>query len=202
MTRLELLTRALTEELADRVADMHVVRDNELHCSIHRPAVPALARCLRHGFSAELVFMAAADRRADRRAFEVHYLFAPQRESWFLHASAVVPADTPAISSLATFHYPASRFEREIHDLFGITAEGHPDPRPLVRHGFWPADYFPLRKDAGPREFDSPEACQQPARSPSGTPGPARRGARAPGSRGTVRQVFGTVAIHRGGLLP
>jgi hypothetical protein len=64
-----------------------------------------------------------------------------------------VPADTPAITSLATFHYPASRFEREIADLFGIIAEGHPHPRPLVRHGFWPPDYFPLRKDAVPREF-------------------------------------------------
>ena len=64
-----------------------------------------------------------------------------------------MPAEAPTIASLATFHYPASRFEREIYDLFGITAEGHPDPRPLVRHGFWPADYFPLRKDAAPREF-------------------------------------------------
>ena len=73
--------------------------------------------------------------------------------TWCLHATAVVPADTPAITSLATFHYPASRFEREIADLFGITAEGHPHPRPLVRHGFWPPDYFPLRKDAVPREF-------------------------------------------------
>src|SRR5204863_8350 len=79
--------------------------------------------------------------------------FAPGREDWYVHATAPVPAESPAIRSLATFHYPASRFEREIFDLFGIRAEGHPDPRPLVRHGFWPADYFPLRKDATPREF-------------------------------------------------
>src|SRR5262249_4835321 len=58
-----------------------------------------------------------------------------------------------AITSLADFHHPASLFEREIYDLFGIVARDHPDPRPLVRHGFWPADYFPLRKDAAPREF-------------------------------------------------
>ena len=32
-------------------------------------------------------------------------------------------------------------------------ARGHPDPRPLVRHAFWPDDFFPLRKDAAPREF-------------------------------------------------
>ena len=77
--------------------------------------------------------MAATDRRADRGTFEVHYLFAPERENWFLHATAAVPAEAPTIASLATFHYPASRFEREIYDLFGIVAEGHPDrpaPRP------------------------------------------------------------------------
>jgi Ni,Fe-hydrogenase III large subunit len=54
---------------------------------------------------------------------------------------------------MGTFHHPASLFEREIHDLFGIVSLHHPDPRPLVRHGFWPEDYFPLRKDAGPRDF-------------------------------------------------
>jgi Ni,Fe-hydrogenase III large subunit/Ni,Fe-hydrogenase III component G len=153
MTRLLELTRALTEELADGVTGVHVARDNELHCSVRPPAVPALAGLLRTKFAAELLFMAAADRRADCAAFEVHYLFAPRREPWFLHATATVPADTPAIDSLATFYYPASRFEREIYDLFGIVAQGHPDPRPLVRHGFWPVDYFPLRKDAVPREF-------------------------------------------------
>ena len=119
-----------------------------------RPAaLPPLATLLHMGFGAELIFMAAADRRADRGIFEVHYLFAPEREDWFVHVTVPVPAGAPAIISLATLHYPASRFEREIHDLFGIVAEGHPDPRPLVRHGFWPTDYFPLRKDAVPREF-------------------------------------------------
>ncbi len=153
MTRLPELTRVLTEKLGDRVAGVRLVRDNELHCSVRPPAVPAMAGLLRIGFGAELVFMAAADRRPDHGVFEVHYLFAPGRQNWFVHATATVPAGAPTIASLATFHYPASRFEREIFDLFGIVAEGHPDPRFLVRHGFWPADYFPLRKDAAPREF-------------------------------------------------
>jgi len=153
MTGVAQLARALAEQLPQRVTGVRVVRDHELHCGVHPAAVPALAALLRTGFGGELVFMAAADRRAARAAFEVHYLFTAERQPWRLHATALVPADTPAITSLATFHYPASRFEREIADLFGITAEGHPDPRPLVRHGFWPPDYFPLRKDAAPREF-------------------------------------------------
>ncbi len=153
MTRLPQLTRALSEELPDRVTDVRLARGNELHCSVRASAVPVLAELLRTAFGAALLFMAAADRRADRGVYAVHYLFGPEREDWFLHATAAVPAEAPAITSLATLHYPASRFEREIYDLFGIAAEGHPDPRPLVRHGFWPADFFPLRKDAAPREF-------------------------------------------------
>jgi Ni,Fe-hydrogenase III large subunit/Ni,Fe-hydrogenase III component G len=153
MSRLAQIGRMLAEKLADGVTAVRVVRDNELHCSVRAAAVPALASHLRAEFGAELVLMVGADRRADRAAFEVHYLFAAEREPWVLHASAAVPAATPTISSLATFHYPASRFEREIYDLFGIEANGHPDPLPLVRHAFWPADYFPLRKDAAPRDF-------------------------------------------------
>jgi Ni,Fe-hydrogenase III large subunit/Ni,Fe-hydrogenase III component G len=153
VTRLAQLQGVLVDKHADRVSDVRLVRDSELHCRVLPPAVPGLASLLRMGYGAELIFMAAADRRADRGGFEVHYLFAASRENWFVHATAPVPAEAPAIVSLATLHYPASRFEREIHDLFGIVAEGHPDPRPLVRHAFWPADYFPLRKDARPREF-------------------------------------------------
>jgi Ni,Fe-hydrogenase III large subunit len=64
-----------------------------------------------------------------------------------------VPQENPLIASLATTDYPAARFEREVEDLLGIRFHGHPDPRPLVRHAFWPDDFFPLRKDAGTRDF-------------------------------------------------
>jgi Ni,Fe-hydrogenase III large subunit/Ni,Fe-hydrogenase III component G len=153
MTQLPQVARALAQTLTDRVTGVRFVRGNELHCSVHAPALPALAALLRAEFGAELVFMAATDRREDGGGFQVHYLFGPERKDWFLHATAAVPAETPVVPSLATLHYPASRFEREIYDLFGIVAEGHPDPRPLVRHAFWPADFFPLRKDARPHDF-------------------------------------------------
>jgi Ni,Fe-hydrogenase III large subunit len=94
-----------------------------------------------------------ANDRPDKEAFEVYYLFANARENWFVHATKELSREDPAIVSMATFYYPASRFEREIYDMFGIEALGHPDPRPLVRHAFWPTNYFPLRKDALPPEF-------------------------------------------------
>ncbi|MBI4485144.1 MAG: NADH-quinone oxidoreductase subunit C, partial [Acidobacteria bacterium] len=97
---------------------------------------------------AELILLAAEDRRKEAGAFFVHYLFAHRRQNWFLHASTALDASRPEMLSLASFHYPASRFEREIRDLFGIALIGHPEPRPLAKHAFWPDGYYPLRKDA------------------------------------------------------
>ncbi len=153
MTDFTRLRAVLADRLGIALGGLQVVRGNELHGVIDGAVVPALAETLRAAFGAELALMVGDDRRAERGVFEVHYLFEQPRGNWFLHATAAVPATDPAIVSLATFYYPASRFEREIQDLFGIRAAGHPDPRPLVRHGFWPEDYYPLRKDAGPREF-------------------------------------------------
>jgi hypothetical protein len=64
----------------------------------------------------------------------------------------VVPVDraNPQIPSLASISFPASRFERELCDLFGITPTDHPLPRRLVLHQHWPADWHPMRRDAGP----------------------------------------------------
>jgi Ni,Fe-hydrogenase III large subunit/Ni,Fe-hydrogenase III component G len=55
----------------------------------------------------------------------------------------------PAIPTLAHLSYPASRFEQELHDLFGIEAIGHPHLQPLVLHQHWPRGWHALRADAG-----------------------------------------------------
>jgi Ni,Fe-hydrogenase III large subunit/Ni,Fe-hydrogenase III component G len=110
--------------------------------------MPAVAGVLQSGFGAELVLMAGDDRREDTGGFHVHYLFDHKRDDWYIHVTTELEAGAAELASLAQQSYPASRFEREIRDLFGIVPAGHPDPRPLVRHGFWPEDYFPLRRDA------------------------------------------------------
>ena len=45
-----------------------------------------------------------------------------------------VPKDAPVVPSLADLDYGIGRFARELHDLYGITPEGHPLPARLVRH--------------------------------------------------------------------
>ena len=61
-----------------------------------------------------------------------------------------VDRERPAVPSLAHLSFAASRFEREMRDLFGIEPLGHPMPRRLVLHQHWPAGWFPMRQRAGP----------------------------------------------------
>jgi|ERR1035437_9366304 Ni,Fe-hydrogenase III large subunit/Ni,Fe-hydrogenase III component G len=125
-------------------------RPNELHCRFGRDHVSSIARLLHNNFNATLRLIVAEDRRQDHDRIDVHYLFEHTRDNWFFHATTSVAADDPKLPSLATFYYPASRFEREIKDMFGIRPTGNPDARPLVKHAFWPKDYYPLLKDSVP----------------------------------------------------
>lgn len=70
--------------------------------------------------------------------------------------SVTVPRQDAWVPSLAGLSYQAGRFERELHDLFGIVAHDHPQPYRLVRHAHWPAGYYPLRAGADvPAAFDA-----------------------------------------------
>ena len=101
---------------------------------------------LGEGFRLALV---AAHHDAD--AIRVVYLFTAgppdRRVEVHLRADPV----KPHVPSLAALSFPASRFEREMRDMFGVEPDDHPMPRPLVHHPHWPSGWHPMRRDAGPR---------------------------------------------------
>ena len=70
--------------------------------------------------------------------------------------SVALPAEHPAYPDLAPTFPAANRLQRACFDLLGIRAVGNDaDVRPWLRHANWPADYFPLRRDADPaRRFE------------------------------------------------
>src|SRR5512140_3547136 len=118
MTDFTQLQSALAENFQGRVTNIRVRRGNELHFQIARGDALNLAKILSADFNAELRLMVANDRRSDKKVFEIHYIFIHDRENWFAHATKDLTSGDPTIDSMATFYYPASRFEREIHDLF------------------------------------------------------------------------------------
>jgi NADH:ubiquinone oxidoreductase subunit C len=60
--------------------------------------------------------------------------------------------DDPRVPTVSGVHAVATLYEREVRDLFGVTFEGHPDPRRLLLYEGWPEGDYPLRKDWKPPE--------------------------------------------------
>ncbi len=85
----------------------------------------------------------------DERGLRVVYTFlAPGERPVELHVA--LDPSTRAGVSLAALSFPASRFERELFDLYGIEPVGHPQRRPLIRHAHWPEWYHPMAAGTGP----------------------------------------------------
>jgi Ni,Fe-hydrogenase III large subunit/Ni,Fe-hydrogenase III component G len=77
------------------------------------------------------------------------YLFTAAEPDRRVELHVLLPCDSPEVPSLIALSYPASRFEREMRDLFGIVPTDHPLPRRLVRHFHWPRGWYPMLSDAG-----------------------------------------------------
>jgi Ni,Fe-hydrogenase III large subunit/Ni,Fe-hydrogenase III component G len=89
------------------------------------------------------------DERLTRGDFGLYVaLLEPDGRTVILRAG--LDAQRPAYSAL-TPSVPAAHWdEREMQDLLGFTAEGHPVPRRLVLRDDWPDGLYPLRKDFDP----------------------------------------------------
>ena len=94
-----------------------------------------------------LALIAAHD---DGESLRVVYVFTSGPPDHRLELTVRLDPSNPRVPTLSDLSFPASRFERQMHDTFGIVPEGHPFLRPLVRHSHWPEHWYPMRHDAGP----------------------------------------------------
>ena len=110
-----------------------------------------------HGY--RLALAGAVDAPAALRAVYLFTAGAPDRR---VELVVRLMGEKPQVPSLAALSFPASRFEREMKDLFGIEPLGHPLPRRLVLHQHWPEGWHPMRHDAGPTPEMVDEAAPYP----------------------------------------
>lgn len=86
------------------------------------------------------------DRRRESAGFRLHCVFGlAEGHAWLTLDLSV---DDPVYPDLADLFPAANRMQRATRDLVGIRHQGG-DQRPWLRHGAWPADWYPLRHDAG-----------------------------------------------------
>jgi Ni,Fe-hydrogenase III large subunit/Ni,Fe-hydrogenase III component G len=92
--------------------------------------------------------------RHDGAVIEVVYLFVDGPPDQRIELRVLLDTRQPRLPSIAHLSYAASRFEREMHDLFGVQPIGH--------HQHWPLGWHPMRHDAGPQPPMNPEADSFP----------------------------------------
>ena len=112
--------------------------------------LPARAAALfEHGYRLALAHAAhrgPSDPRGEK--MNAVYLFLAANPDSRVELNITLDPAAPSVPSLAALSFPASRFEREMRDQYGVQPVGHPAPRPLVRHPAWPETWHPMRADA------------------------------------------------------
>ena len=75
----------------------------------------------------------------------IYHLTGPHR---MVIALAIdIPRDKPEVPTTSDLLPPAGIYERQIHDLLGITFRGHPALKRIILNEDWPEGEYPLRKD-------------------------------------------------------
>jgi membrane-bound hydrogenase subunit beta len=78
----------------------------------------------------------------------LYHLIGPHRI--IISLSIDLPRNQPVTHTVSDLLPPAGIYERQIHDLFGLTFEGHPGLKKVILNEDWPDNEYPLRKDWKP----------------------------------------------------
>jgi Ni,Fe-hydrogenase III large subunit/Ni,Fe-hydrogenase III component G len=102
----------------------------------------ALCRRVRDN-GGRLIALWGSDWRLSDGGFAVHAaMIIRSGLVWLTH-----PVAEESYPGIADIFPPADRMQRALADLLGIRPNDQPNSRPWTRHGAWPADQFPLRRD-------------------------------------------------------
>jgi len=97
-----------------------------------------------HEAGACLLTLWGADDRDRSGSFCIYAAFL--RTDQVVVLQHAMPAGTTVYPALSRWFPVADRLQRAVYDLLGLQADGG-DTRPWLRHGGWPQDCFPLRRD-------------------------------------------------------
>jgi Ni,Fe-hydrogenase III large subunit/Ni,Fe-hydrogenase III component G len=122
-------------------------RGDQLLLQVERESLSALVGHLHRKYQVRLLSEHVADERREEGCYILYVLLSMPKGKWMITCVVEVDPAQGSFPSLTSELPAANWFEREVQDLFGLTAEGHPDPRPLILYDDWPTDRYPLRKD-------------------------------------------------------
>jgi NADH-quinone oxidoreductase subunit C len=142
------LLRSLQEAAPE--ARFESVPSVDLQTTVYVPRenLPMVARALRDRADLGFRFLAeltAVDFWPREPRFELVYLLVSIEHRLRLRVKVKLYGEDARVPTVSDLWPAANWLEREVLDLFGITFDGHPDPRRLLMPEDW--EGYPLRKD-------------------------------------------------------
>ena len=142
--KLEPIVQALQDKFSTSLEEFR----DEIHVFINAQDIIQALTLLRDKYDFELLSAMTAVDYWPQQSPRFHVIYQVSSLAKNLRMQLRVPVDEadPKIPTATGVYEVANWREREIMDMFGITAEGHPDPRTLLLPEDW-KDKHPLRKD-------------------------------------------------------
>lgn len=138
----------LKEIFSDRIRSVETVRRIPV-IMVEKKDIPVIAHHIHNtpSLCGTLSLQWAVDLRPWQMGYRIYYLFSLEPGGQWLILMTELSGNDRLFSSITPRIHAAKWYEREIRDMFGLIAEGHPDLRRLVRHEHWPKGTHPLKKD-------------------------------------------------------
>ena len=137
-------TEEMKSRFKEKILDVKEKNPVRLTFEIKAEALPELAECF---YSEKGFRFIIASALQSKRGLEILYHFSNDKSGHVVNLQVVLPLDKPAVASLTSLLSGVEWIEREMHELYGIQFEGHPNLVPLFSAGNWPEGTYPYRKD-------------------------------------------------------
>lgn len=141
------IANALRDRLGPALLSAHEPVAGKLYLEVEAAALVEAARWVQDNLKGRFVITSATDRRQTDGGFAVTHFFSLDPEKVFVCITTRLPEGNEVVDSITPTVPAANWAEREIQDMLGIKAEGHPDPRRMIVADDWPEGIYPLRKD-------------------------------------------------------
>lgn len=146
MDKMRIVYKKLVHAIGERAL---VLREDEqaIFAQIAREDLAEIAQYIYFEHEARIMTMVGNDERPLCGKFALYYVFAIDAHHLQITLRVAIDELDPTFPSLAAYIPALNWYEREVNDLLGLRALGHPNRAPLVSHGHWAEDVYPLRKD-------------------------------------------------------
>ena len=134
---------ALEQNLAGKVEAVSVTAPRRIFATVKPENLPEAARFI-HG-QLGITHVSTITGRDTGTSLEILYHLS--KDGNVLTVKVPTVRDNASVPTITNVFPGADLYEREVHDILGVTFEGNGDLRPLVLPDDWPAGVYPLRKD-------------------------------------------------------